>query len=332
MRPGSCVRAKTKRRSIVLVATIGVFVLAAFVWSRLPAQSGDAGYRPALTLSRIPASLPRVLIDSAHVNLHTVDGRYAPFSRLAQAAGFRVEDVSGWMQPDALGPSDVLVVANALGISGAADQLGAVLGLDRWVNLTRSAFGDEEITRLEMWVRNGGSLLLIADHRPIGGANARLARVFSVEMTNGYVEDPDHHETTANVPSFLVFDRTSGLLGEHPILEGRDPSERVNRVITFTGQALRADAGVATLLRLAPSAMERNGRSAAAQGRSVAGLAQAVALEHGKGRVIVLGEAAVATSQVVGPPGSNRRMGLQWPATDNERFIVNALYWLSRAL
>ena len=140
------------------------------------------------------------------------------------------------------------------------------------------------------------------------------------------------HGVGAGDWDLAVFDRASGLLGEHPILEGRNPSERVNRVITFTGQALGANAGVASLLRLAPSAIERTGRSAAAQVRSVAGLSQAVALEHGKGRVVVLGEAAVATSQVVGPPGNNQRMGLRWPGGDNERFIVNALYWLAGAM
>lgn len=181
-------------------------------------------------------------------------------------------------------------------------------------------------------MRDGGSLLLVADHRPAGGAAARLARAFSVEMTTGYVQDPDHHDTTVNSPSYLVFDRAGGLLGVHPVLEGRDRTERVNRVVTFTGQALRADAMASTLLRLSPTAIERRGPHPNAVLRSVAGLAQAVALEHGKGRVIVLGEAAVATSQIVGPPGANQRMGLRWPDSDNERFIVNALYWLARVL
>ena len=64
--------------------------------------------------------------------------------------------------------------------------------------------------------------------------------------------------------------------------------------------------------------------------RSVAGLAQAVALEPGKGRVTVLGEAAVATSQLVGPAEACLRMGLQWPGSDNEPFVVNVLNWLAR--
>lgn len=322
----------TRRRGIVLAAAVAALVLAAIVWSRLPAQEGDPGYTPALTPSRVHRTLPRVLIDEGHVNLHTVDGRYAPFARLAEAAGFQAGGVSGWMRSDALQQSDILVIANALGITGAADQLAAVLGLDRWVNLTRSAFSDDEIARVDAWVRDGGSLLLVADHRPVGGAAARMARAFAIEMTNGYVQDPNHHDTTVNSPSFLVFNRSNGLLGEHPVLEGRDSTERVDRVVTFTGQALRTDATASTLLRLAPTAVERNGRHSAAKIRSVAGLAQAVALEHGKGRVIVLGEAAVATSQIVGPPGASRRMGLQWPGSDNERFVVNALYWLARVL
>jgi 2-polyprenyl-6-methoxyphenol hydroxylase-like FAD-dependent oxidoreductase len=93
-----------------------------------------------------------------------------------------------------------------------------------------------------------------------------------------------------------------------------------------------ADVRATTLLRLSPSAIERAGRHRSASVRSVAGLAQAVALEYGKGRVVVLGEADVATSQIVGPPGAHPRMGLQWPGSDNERFVVNALLWLTLVL
>ena len=33
----------------------------------------------------------------------------------------------------------------------------------------------------------------------------------------------------------LVFSRDNGLLGEHPILLGRDESERIDRVLAYNG-------------------------------------------------------------------------------------------------
>lgn len=308
----------------VLVAAIGA--VAVTIWTRLPAQSGDPDFVPRDRPAAFTAAAPSLLIDRGHVNFHTADGRYAPFARLARAAGFRVDGADGWHER-ALGTDTVLVVANAMGYTGALDQAAAILGLDRFVNLTRSAFTDEEIARAASWVRDGGSLLLVADHRPMGAASARLARAFDVEMTNGYVADATHHDERS--PTFLTFTAENGLLGDHDILRGRTASEQVRAVTTFTGQALRAN-GATPLLRLSPTASERAGRYSGAPTTSVGGLAQAVALEHGKGRVVILGEAAVLTSQIVGPGDAPLRMGLQWPGTDNEQFVTNILHWLAR--
>ena len=311
----------------VLLVTVGLF---AAWWLLRPRQVGDPDFSPTIARAGEPSGI-RVLIDAGHVNVHQVDGRYAPFALLARAAGFRVEGTDGWVREGVLEPSTILVIANAMGVGGAADQIAAIVGLDRIFDLTGSAFSEDEITTLERWVSGGGSLLLIADHRPAGGAAAQLARAFSVEMTNGYVEDPEHRDAATQSPTFIVFDRVTGL-GNHPVLEGHSSSERVNRVVTFTGQALRAGGKATPLLRLSPTAIERAGRRPDAPVRSVAGLAQAVAVEHGSGRVVVLGEAAVATSQLVGPPDDPLRMGLQWPGSDNEQFMANVLAWLARTL
>ena len=40
---------------------------------------------------------------------------------------------------------------------------------------------------VERWVRNGGALLLIADHTPFGSAAHDLALRFGVDMGRGYV-------------------------------------------------------------------------------------------------------------------------------------------------
>ena len=57
----------------------------------------------------------------------------------------------------------------------------------------------------------------------------------------------------------LILSQQNGLLGLHPILTGRDGSERVANIRSFTGQSLSVPAGAAILLKL--GAMARSADS-----------------------------------------------------------------------
>jgi hypothetical protein len=62
-----------------------------------------------------------------------------------------------------------------------------------------------------------------------------------------------------------------------------------------------------------------------------AGRAQGLALTVGSGRVVILGEAAMLTAQVVSIPGrETMRMGMNVPGSDDQQFALNVLHWLSR--
>ena len=76
----------------------------------------------------------------------------------------------------------------------------------------------------------GGSLLLVTDHWPYGAAAGPLARRFGVRMGRGMVEDPAHHEPERG-ESHLIFATDNGLLRDHPIVRGRNSSERIGRVL-----------------------------------------------------------------------------------------------------
>jgi hypothetical protein len=66
-------------------------------------------------------------------------------------------------------------------------------------------------------------------------------------------------------------------------------------------------------------------------GRRVGGRAQALAFGLGKGRVVISGEAAMFSAQIVHFPGGvTERMGLS--ADDDQKFAINILHWLSRLL
>ena len=58
-----------------------------------------------------------------------------------------------------------------------------------------------------------------------------------------------------------------------------------------------------------------------------AGWCQGAALELGKGRVVLLAEAAMITAQEDG----GRRIGMSAPGNDNRRLLLNILNWLGRA-
>ncbi|MCA1631643.1 MAG: hypothetical protein LC785_09985 [Acidobacteria bacterium] len=195
--------------------------------------------KPAYAKSRHP----KVLFDEAHNNFHTAGGRYKPFADLITSDGYAVTPNRVKFTRDALKGFNILVISNALG----APQMGTP-------EASNPAFTDEECDAVRDWVRGGGSLLLIADHAPMGAANQRLGERFGVEMSKMYTIDQANSPKDSNNPGFIVYTRERGL-ADHPITNGRDPSERVGRVITFTGQSLKGPAGSVAFIQLALNLM-----------------------------------------------------------------------------
>jgi hypothetical protein len=165
----------------------------------------------------------------------------------------------------------------------------------------------------------------------MGTAAAPLARALGVGMSTGRTYDDPHSDWTSGSPTWLVFARDTGArLGDHAITRGRDATEQVRRIVTFTGQSLLGPAGSVSLLQLAAGAKDRlpDGKDVPADGRS-----QAVAFARGRGRVVVVGEAGVFTAQVASAPGlGERRFGFTWPNTDDRQFAINVVRWLSGTL
>lgn len=281
---------------------------------------------------------PVIVIDQAHHNFHTASGRYKPLAELLKHDGYKIVAGKKRFSADGLRDCAVLVIANAMGSDRMMDD-----------DAGKPPFTQAEYDTVVDWVRSGGSLLLIADHAPFGSAAAGLARALGADMSQGFTVDAHHMERS---PSQLVFERSDGLLGDHPITRGRNQSETLNRVITFTGESLQGPEGSTAILKLAETAEDvhqlspqerraamRGERSRRAQKTSAAGRAQAIAFELGKGRVVVLGEAAVLSAQVIrgpmaeamGEPGE-LKMGMNVPGSDDRQFALNIFHWLSHAL
>jgi hypothetical protein len=64
--------------------------------------------------------------------------------------------------------------------------------------------------------------------------------------------------------------------------------------------------------------------------KSAAGRAQGIALKFGKGRVVVLAEAAMMSAQLAGP--ERRKFGMNRPGIDNRQMALNIMHWLSGLL
>jgi hypothetical protein len=304
-----------KRGLAALAATLGVAVAAVAL---VPfGQRVDPDYRPAVSAPRWTARHPTACIDEGHYNAHTANGRYRPLADLLRADGYRLERHQGRFTPRTLARCQVLVVANAAG--GDRFKLGPFnLPIRRGGERGDPAFTAAEIALVRTWVQRGGSLLLVADHAPFGGASRALAAAFGVGMGGGFVElppgSPGHGEQGT-----ALFTAESGLLRPHPITSG------LRRVVTFTGQSLTG-AGEPLLL-LPADAVEFVPPGPQLRPVPAGGHRQAVALETGSGRVVVLGEAAMITAQI---DDGGVVMGMNLPGNDNEAFARNLFHWLVR--
>jgi hypothetical protein len=309
-------------RSKSALASIGALFL--FVaGSAVSQQAVDPAFVPTIETPEYEVGKgPRVVIDAAHLNHDTAEGSYLPFAELLRRDGFTVESNQDPFTPEALEGADVLVIVNAMHRQSETD----------WAPLpSLAAFTVAEIAAVEHWVREGGSLLLIADHMPLAGHAETLAAAFGVRFHNGFAYDASESAQT-------TFRRSDGSLARSVVTDGRNADEHVEFVTTFTGQAFRLDPTIdAEPLLIFPEGSslllpEVAFRFSDSTPRiSAANLLQGAIVRHGTGRVAVLGEAAMFGARLAGPeliPVGMNAASAPW----NSRFATNLLRWLSGAL
>ena len=281
-------------------------------------QMADPDFNAKVDKPAYKKSGPKILFDEAHHNFHTATGRYKPFADLITNDGYQIVSNTQKFSPTVLNGYRILVISNALGTALMGDPKAA-----------NPAFTDAESDVVRDWVLGGGSLLLIADHAPMGSANQILGQRFGVDMSKMYTVDPENSDRDSQSPSFIVYTRESGRLADHPVTRGRNESERVNKVIAFTGQSLKGPADSFAFMKLADTAKDGmpgvNINPVSAAGRS-----QGIAMKFGKGKVIVLGEAGMLSAQVVG--AQRMKFGMNRPGIDNRQLALNIMHWLSGLL
>jgi hypothetical protein len=302
--------------------SLTAFLTALLLWvagtdGMLSQKRGEAPYVPVVNERAFPEDGgPVVMIDEAHNNYHTMDGLYKPFAEFLRAHGCTVLPGTQPASGPTLASCDIYVIANAL----------ADANVDNWARPVFNAFGEEEIDAIARWVHDGGSLFLIADHMPFPGAIDSLARRFSIRFSDGfgfYEGKPGRG---------LMFMRAHDNLRSHWITDTPVDGARIDSVVTFTGSAFQIQRAHDPLLvfgggmiSLEPQvAWEFDEKTPRVR---IEGWRQGAAMEYGKGRIVVFGEAAMFTAQK-----SDKGIPIGFSAPEGARgapLLVNIIRWLS---
>lgn len=302
--------------------TLISFFLLAMICSCAAQQKPDRDFDVSVAHPTFTDNPPKVLFDDGHNNMHKSNGTYSPFVNLMKNDGFEIRSGKTSFDPSALNNYDILVISNAKGKKDKKDP----------------AFTGEECNVVAEFVNKGGSLLLIADHYPIGSAAENLSMKFGVHMFNGETADSIYFEGNEKYRDKLVFSRENHLLGNNPITNGLNETEKLNKVVSDRGQSLSVPDNAIVLLRLSdksyhalPDSVWREGNKTYtrfADPVSAAGNCQGVAIRYGTGRVVILGEAAMITAQVY----EDEKFGMNTPGNDNRQFALNIMHWLAKKI
>jgi hypothetical protein len=278
-------------------------------------------YIPVSSFNKAAAK-KTILIDQGHHNVHNISGTYAVLAGTLRQAGLNISAHEGHFSSFSLAKADMLIIASPFpdfrdSLVARAARAGEPF---RWSSgACQSAFAEDEIQAITEWVRNGGALLLILDHAPHGKTGGLLAAAFGVECRNVTTYDRTSRDPYIDTTeaATILFTRNKGLIGNHAILNG------VDSLTTYTGGSLSGPSQSTPLLLLPSTAMDMDWDPLTRKYRNIAatGRVQALAFEYGRGRVVVLGEAAMTN-----PEYTSRANRGNW------QFTLNILRWLTGSL
>ena len=282
-------------------------------------MSNDPAFDPAVQNPAYPESTgPRILLDGAHHNFFIQWDFIEPFANVARADGYRPIIGEEPFTQEYLAGFDIVVIITALPFDFAT----------KTEVTTESTFTDDEISALHDWVDGGGSLLVFSEHAPLDQAINPLLQRFGMSSSIGYVVDHEHADKSFGKPGWIVYSRENGLLNvEHPIVQGRNESEAINRVVTFGGSSLSGE-GYSNLFRLSASA--KNEMHPTGVGPIGMGTSQALAGNFGDGKIVAFGDSNGFTAMIfTAEDGSTTAAGMNTADYDWKQLVLNVLHWLS---
>lgn len=280
---------------------------------------------------------PIIIVDESHYNFRTISptliphsevampGRFFPLARLLRRDGYVVKPSKDSFTRESLSEANILIIGSAL----------AKENVNSWDLPFLPAFTADEIETVVSWVKEGGSLLLIAGTYGGAASSAQLAERFGIFFSNGSAfKVKDQYERV--LKDWIVFKKNNGSLVDHVITRGRNEEESVDSIMTFEGQAFRFKPGTAfepILVFKEPTMLvfAFNGLFEHAPRIRADGMLQGALLKYGKGRVAVFGEAGMFCSQITNT--ARKPIGMNHPsASQNAQFILNMIHWLTNIL
>lgn len=271
---------------------------------------------------------PRVCIDEAHKNVHTMSQRYAPFAEILRSDGFRVTGLTQSLSREALESCNIVILGSGRATSGQSSEF--------WAYPHASAYKRSEVDAVVRWVRSGGALLFVWDHAPAAGAAAGLANLLGVQTLDAW------SDVTPQGRYPEVMRRADQLLSDHPILQGRSRTEQIDSLATHGGGAFFPSRLIRPVLTY--------GRDATAwvllgdMGQALAGIPEAEwprfdidgwllagTRDWDQGRIVFFGDSTLCTAQLFGPEATP--IAMSHPAgRQNAQFCLNTVRWLARVL
>lgn len=257
---------------------------------------------------------PVICFDSAHNNFHTLMGGFAPTAYILRKDGYQTIDF-----PE---PAEKMSELGKCGIYLTVNPLHE-RNLGNWQLPNPPVYSEQEVETIKSWVKEGGSLFLIADHMPFPGAASNLANAFGFEFSNGFAR----LNKEGNTPD--VFSMENGRLKQSAVTDG------ISSVTSFTGSAFTypSEAKPVMLFEEGDVSLEPQIAwqfSDTTKTIDLEGFGQGAIMEFGEGRLAVFGEAAMFTAQKIINAQGEFKFGLnnKSVAPQNVQFLLNIIHWL----
>ncbi len=261
---------------------------------------------------------PLILFDEAHNNGSTLRGTYSPFGKLLRNDGYQMSSSKHKITPELLSSAKIYVTVNAI-----SDP-------EHWELPVVSAYGSEEIGILKRWVAEGGSLFLITDHMPCGGAAADLAAAFNINVLNGFaIRDDGQPE---------IFSKERRTLLSNEITDF--PGIKVDSIMCWGGTGFIVPPSAKIISQLGKeykiylpvnASQIKRPVSDSIPSLSAKGFVNGAYFPFGKGRVVIFGDGAPFSAQLQGI--KNEKRGMNHPGgKQNAQLLLNIIHWLDRRL
>lgn len=256
---------------------------------------------------------PLIMFDSAHKNFFIQSHLIKPLVDLLLNDGYRVSFLDKEFSKSSLSQAKVLVVITALPFDFATERSAA----------DKNTFSRDELSELQNWVKNGGSLLAFSEHAPFDQAINPLLQKFEIESSIGTTIDTINYENKYG-QGMIKFEN-SNLKKNHPTVNGK---YKVERLVSFGGSALLGPK-YENILKLDESSL--NTKHSTGIGPEGRGNSQGLAGSYGSGKIAVFGDSNGFTAMVFNmQDGSKMYAGMNTEGYDWKNFVLNTFSWLTK--